>query len=210
MNTNEIRERLQTLTLAIADAEKRIESNPTDTHYVENQRDRQSEWNTEIYTLRQRLALIENPDPITGVINLNNTNMAFSEELYDCINATWEDAFEEHRKTCKNINCRKGDHEDFKDTWDEDGSDTRLVGQWQIDENGCWAPNKTVAEGQTEDLPYAAIVRETVAQVVWSATTVRVRAMCSPCYPGQADLDSGEDVEGILAYTLPKELTEEL
>lgn len=40
-----------------------------------------------------------------------------------------------------------------------------------------------------------------VVQVVRSNYTARVRSMCSPCYPGQADLESGEG--DILAYTLP-------
>jgi len=35
---------------------------------------------------------------------------------------------------------------------------------------------------------FSAIVGETTTQVVWSTTVRRVHAMCSPCYPGQADV----------------------
>jgi hypothetical protein len=39
--------------------------------------------------------------------------------------------------------------------------------------------------------------------VVFSKRIVGVRSMCSPCYPNQADLDSGEG--DFLAYALPED-----
>ncbi len=83
---------------------------------------------------------------------------------------------------------------------------------------------------------YAAIVGEIYAQVVWSKRVVRVRSLCSPCFPGQADVDPekivtekvcpyhedsktwsdctegfegcmyAKDAEGYLAFDLPKDM----
>src|SRR6266545_2379627 len=107
--------------------------------------------------------------------------------------------WEEHQKTCNDTECKSGGHQD----WAESGeSGDKLIGFWKKDEqSGLYEPDETKE--------YAAIVRSDVVQVVWSQRTVRVPAMCSPCYPGQADLDSGEvtnslpGYEGHLAYTLP-------
>jgi len=42
-----------------------------------------------------------------------------------------------------------------------------------------------------------------IVHVLWSETTKGVASMCSPCCPGQADLDSGKG--NIIAYALPED-----
>ena len=49
---------------------------------------------------------------------------------------------------------------------------------------------------------YSAILREDVIQIILSKTT-RTGALCSPCYPGQVDLDTPGD---FLGYCLPDPL----
>ena len=78
--------------------------------------------------------------------------------------------------------------------------ETYLLGDWELGEDGLYdvVPN---CNGQG----YAAILGylggAPIVHVQWSETIAHVRALCSPCCPGQADLDSGAG--DILAYTLP-------
>lgn len=75
----------------------------------------------------------------------------------------------------------------------------RIFGNWKKNSDGLWEPDK--------EKEFAAILTSSsfnCVQVVWSKFTTKVRAICSPCFPGQADLDSGEGE--ILAYCLPEEL----
>jgi hypothetical protein len=91
---------------------------------------------------------------------------------------------------------------EYDPTDDHDGcgpeeQGTVLIGSW-IKVDGKYEPDKS---GE-----YAAIVNETTTQVVWSRHTKRC-ALCSPCYPGQADLDTLPGKYGdILAYCLPDDL----
>ena len=55
-----------------------------------------------------------------------------------------------------------------------------------------------------ETSEYSLIVGETYTQVVWSKQTKRC-TLCSPCYPGQGDLDTPGD---FLSYDLPPEAYE--
>jgi hypothetical protein len=51
---------------------------------------------------------------------------------------------------------------------------------------------------------YAAVVGEIYTQVLWSKTVRRVRSLCSPCYPGQADLDRPDRtlrIDDVVRYT---------
>jgi hypothetical protein len=56
------------------------------------------------------------------------------------------------------------------------------------------------------DAEYQAVVSEVYTQVLWSRFVQRT-PLCSPCYPGQGDLDTpvGDSYshDGFLAYTLP-------
>ena len=124
---------------------------------------------------------------ITGVISNNLIVQFISDEMYNGVNLTYE----EYLKS-----------EDYDPDNEEDdymysfGDDTYLIGDWIKDSDGLWDydPN-----GE-----YAAIVRESTTQVVFSKYTKRA-GLCSPCYPGQADNES----EGkFLAYDLPKEAYE--
>lgn len=53
------------------------------------------------------------------------------------------------------------------------------------------------------DAEYFAIVGEVYTQVLWSRFVQRA-PLCSPCYPGQGDLDTAAlEGQGFLVYTLP-------
>ena len=74
---------------------------------------------------------------------------------------------------------------------------TVLIGSWKKDSDGLYEPDKT---GE-----YAAICGEIYTQVVWSKTTGK-SALCSPCYPGQCDVDTPGDY---LYYALPADMLED-
>lgn len=207
MTADEIRQEINTLTLAIEDSKKRQEGHLSRSHYYKQQEDKQSEWGTKIWSLNQRLALITCTVPVVGVIQTNHCNPIIYDEFTDAINATFEDAKEDHLKTCRDRDCRKQDHQPFNDDWQSDGDDTILLGDWVINDKGLWEPDKTPSEKGDK---YAAISREVNTQVLWSERVVRVKSMCfQGCYPGQADLDSGIDPNGILTYALPEEFDPE-
>lgn len=70
-------------------------------------------------------------------------------------------------------------HKNFdKGAWDE-----------RMFEVGRGAKMYGYAVDRTSGNEFAAIVGEIYTQVVWSETVVRVRSLCSPCYPGQADVE---------------------
>lgn len=69
-----------------------------------------------------------------------------------------------------------------------------LLGSWRK-VHGLWQPAP-----KRRGARYAAIRREDVIQVVWSIATQR-GALCSPCYPGQVDLESPGE---FLGYCLPE------
>ena len=133
------------------------------------------------------------PDILTGVIQTNNVQW-INDEIADGINTSYEEALRNH--DCEEWNCTEDDH---LPAWDSDDDDY-LIGDWKW--NG--EVYVTVEDGEKG---YAAIVREFVVQVVWSKRVVGVRRMCSPCYPMQADFDSGiVEQDGILCYALPQDI----
>lgn len=126
--------------------------------------------------------LIDLNKPVTGVVG-NNRVEWLDDEMVNGIDLAWE----EH-----SAECTEEDH-------DQCGPDQRgdtLIGKWHKGDDGLWAPD--------ESGEYSAIVREFNTQVVWSKHTKRC-APCSPCYPGQADLNSPSDT-GLLCFDLPPEL----
>lgn len=118
---------------------------------------------------------------ITGVHNFSDT------KLYDCefIDLTWE----EHLKECKNK-----DH----DFCGPQETDRCLFGSW-IKKKGLYQPKRGGL--------YAAIYNtdHNTVQVVKSRFAIQCNR-CSPCYPGQGDVDTPGD---LWAYCLPPELFRE-
>lgn len=123
---------------------------------------------------------VDSETPITGVLNVGDV--------------AWEWVDDEICLTCDEIEAEAiaedGEDADL-DFIECDPSHTRIFGDWLLNEDGKYEPDKN---GE-----FAAISNEATVQVVWSKTTARA-ALCSPCYPGQADMDTPGD---FLAYTLP-------
>lgn len=136
--------------------------------------------------------LVDSEIPITGVINTNKIN--------------WEFVNNEICLTCndiiKNIQNDKSLTEDEKENeleFIECNSDhTKLIGDWILNDNGKYESD---LEGE-----YSAIVNETYTQVVFSSDNFKHCRLCSPCFPGQGDLDSVGDY---VTYALPDYLTED-
>lgn len=131
-------------------------------------------------TLRHYGILIDPQTPITGVVH-NCTPEFLIEETINGIDLAWE----EHLTECQN--------EDYDDCYFPDLCGTVLIGSWKQDENGLYGVDKSG--------DYAAIVGEIYTQVIWSHD-IKKCALCSPCYPGQGDLDTPGQY---LTYDLPKE-----
>lgn len=129
--------------------------------------------------------LIDVSQPSTGVVQNNRVDI--SDECWEGVDIGYEDHKFDGHETCTSDEC-----------WYENVGPW-LIGSWKKDEKtGNWSPDQT---GE-----YAAIVRESTTQVVWSERIVLRAAMCSPCYPGQVDLDSGvaDEKDGFMAYDLPE------
>ncbi len=133
-------------------------------------------------------------EPTTGVVQ-NNRVEWLNDACYEggAIDLAWED----HLKECK------GDEHGEHDHCGPDEHGDMLIGSWKKDVNGLYEPDPDAASAE-----YAAIVGEVYTQVVWSKTVVRVRDLCSPCYPGQADVEHDKLVTegGYLAYDLPADI----
>ena len=124
--------------------------------------------------------------PITGVLSNNSASQFISGECDDGIDLDFENHINSPDHNDNDCDCM--------DFWE--GSTTWLIGNWIKNNDGLYDfdPN-----GE-----YAAIVGEVYTQVIFSKYTKQCE-LCSPCYPGQADLDSNGDY---LAYNLPQEAFE--
>ncbi len=124
---------------------------------------------------------VNSETPITGVISNNNVEW-LSDEIYSSksIDLDWLEFL------------KSKPSQDEKDNYESQDS-TVLIGDW-VKYKGQYQPKK---HGE-----YAAIVSELYVQVVYSKFTKRC-ALCSPCYPGQGDIDSNGEY---LTYTLPPDL----
>jgi hypothetical protein len=140
---------------------------------------------------------------LTGVIDNNSVPNIWDEIDSDStVNLTYANALREHAVSCEDEDCISDDHYPETNGWDSDGDDTRLIGDWKFDEmTGDCEPDTEGKKG------FAAIVRESVSQVVWSRAIAKRKSMCSPCYPMQADLDSGTGT--IPCYAFPADMMEE-
>ena len=123
---------------------------------------------------------VDSNTPITGVI-ANNDVEYLNDEIYAGIDLDYEEFL------------KSNPDNQSVESWESYNS-TYIIGSWIKNEDGTYSPDKTKE--------YAAIVSEVYTQVVYSKYTRRCQ-LCSPCYPGQGDLDS----EGkFLTYCLPDDL----
>lgn len=133
---------------------------------------------------------VDSDKPVTGVLSTHSV--------------AWEWMFSEICLTCQALeseiesdNSLNDDEKDSELEYIEcDPYHTRLYGDWKQDDKGLWVHDEKGTDG------FAAIENESTLQVVWSRNTAK-GALCSPCYPGQVDLDSSGEFIG---YTLPDEL----
>ena len=152
--------------------------------------------------------LIDATKPTTGVVS-NHSIEFLSEVMFESgsIDLNWEEHIKECQGLCSHCRCEhesgKCDCSTLEHEYDPTGehdncgpreTGTVLIGGWKKDSDG-----KLEANRESE---YSAIVGETETQVVWSRHTTRA-SLCSPCFPGQADLNTPGDV---LAYCLPPEM----
>jgi len=124
---------------------------------------------------------VNSESPITGVIQ-NNSIEFLNDEIFSSksIDLDWEEFL------------KSNPTDEEKEAYESD-SPTVLIGDW-IKRNGKYQPKKS---GE-----FSAIVGEIYTQVVYSKNFKRC-GLCSPCYPGQGDLDSTGE---FLTYTLPEDL----
>lgn len=125
---------------------------------------------------------------VTGVIQANNVNPeTVSDELMDGIDLSYEEYIAENG-------------EDAAEDYMDNGDNTYLCGFYKKEEGPD--AGKYVLDPDAEVSAIFSTNRN-VIQVVRSKWIVRDARWCSPCYPGQADLDSTDG--GVVAYTLPKD-----
>lgn len=131
---------------------------------------------------------------ITGVVSNNSLEWLY-EEIDKGINLTYEeykDSFEYDHELSDEENESLLD--EYLEQFESMGDDTILIGDWIKGDDGLYDYDPS---GE-----YAAIVRESVTQVIFSHNFKHC-ALCSPCYPGQGDLDSEGDY---LCYDLPDDI----
>lgn len=153
--------------------------------------------------------------PVTGVVSLGS--LANIDEICvegQVINLTYENGWREYirEKTSEFVKAfwdgldpnDNGEYSDPEPTerqlfeWSEEYSEldqppgTYLIGAWVQDENGLYEPGELTPENE-----FAAIASydTMTAQVVRSKYAIRAE-LCSPCYPGQANIDDNGDFMG--------------
>lgn len=123
---------------------------------------------------------VNSESPITGVISTNDPEWFYEDTMTDGIDI----GFEEHCKECKN--------EEHDECYNSD-EPTYTIGF------------RKNAEGKYEPDPeaeYSAIVGAQYTQIVQSKYISRA-ALCSPCFPGQGDLDTPGE---FMVYNLPPDV----
>lgn len=124
-------------------------------------------------------------EPVTGVLYANKIDSeAFNDLDQKSIDLQWEEYLAE---------CEKNNVEP-EDDWC-DHNYTHVVGM-EKDEEGLYVPDKT------EDYSIIMAGDPITLQVVHSIYVQRC-ALCSPCFPGQGNLNSEGE---FLAYSLPSEM----
>lgn len=135
---------------------------------------------------------------ITGVMN---ATQAVWEECYSKgIDLSWEEAEKEY-KAMHDLADSDEVPQDVLDTWEFE-EPTFIFGDWKKADDGLYHHYP-----MCNDCGYSAVLGwlggTPIVHVLWSETIRGVGSMCSPCCPGQADLDSGDG--DILAYALPED-----
>lgn len=152
---------------------------------------------------------VDSETPITGVISNNNILREFiSDEIcIDCEQIYSDIDLEIESETDEGVLLEL---EESKEYIECDSSHIKLFGDWievtgsdlQKEKNLCWYIVNGTGYYPDKNGEFAAIEMESETQIVFSKYTKRA-ALCSPCFPGQGDLDSSGEY---LAYDLPKEL----
>lgn len=135
---------------------------------------------------------------VTGVLGGNGVEELWNEQFVDL-------HYEEARAE-REAELLEEEAEDIDEILDREFEDfqgeTHLYGDWLKNEDtGKWEPDEEMGE-------FAAIYdnNDNIIQVVWSIWA-KPAHYCSPCYPGQGDLDTEGDY--YFAYCLPPELMNE-
>ena len=137
-------------------------------------------------------AWMDTEKPVTGVQSMNTLpEWVYDNMSYNSIDLDYENHVRNRDMELANGLIDQEEYDQELESW-ENESPTLLIGDWIKDDRDLYYPDP---KGE-----YAAIVRETEIQVVFSKNTKRCNH-CSPCFPGQADLDSDGD---FLAYCLPE------
>lgn len=135
---------------------------------------------------------VDSEVPVVGVV-LNTEPEFLFDDLMGGIDVDWEEYM---------ANCESGEDKEDVD-WE---SGTTIIGYVESPmkpELVMYTYPLAIGAGGKAFVPdpnaeYQAIVSEVYAQVLWSRYVQRC-PLCSPCYPGQGDLDS--KVEEAYAYT---------
>lgn len=139
--------------------------------------------------------------PTTGVVS-NNQAEWLHEEIDAGIDLDYETLLQEYETDAEGFFTEYYIPDDEQEGFDfgeymsmvDTAKNTILIGSWKQNKEGLYEPD--------ESGEYSAIVGEVYTQVVFSQYVTKA-SLCSPCYPGQADVPSdGEH----LAYTLPPEV----
>ena len=132
--------------------------------------------------------IVDSEKPVTGVLSIHDIDFSW---ITDDICLTCESIVQDIEDDDTLTDEEKEEELEYIEC---DPCHDKIFGDWLQDSEGKYYPDPSG--------DFAAIERETVVQVVYSKHTAR-GALCSPCYPGQVDLDSAGDY---LAYTLPADL----
>ena len=140
--------------------------------------------------------------PIPGNAYLNSEKFFWIWEDYihtgDCVDVSLEIAEMDYR-----TENGLSDDDEIPDEWYESlefDENEYLIGDWEKNSDGLYeiVPN---CNGQGFAASIVWLGGAPLVVVEWSTTIEHVRALCSPCCPGQANLDSGTG--NIAAYTIP-------
>ena len=119
--------------------------------------------------------------PTTGVLTNNKAPEGFYDDVAAGINLSCDQCQAAHQVEEESNPC---------DNCEPSGP--ILIGSWiKNPANGKYMPSPTGS--------FAAIVGDIYTQVIFSTKTIRC-ALCSPCYPGQGDIETPGD---FLTYCLP-------